>query len=139
MSKKISLTEPQALDLSQQNTERCLFSFKVINRARRTACCLPCFCSIGLINKVQSFEIYITHHLTNGSYHPWPCIFCLKDTIQVRRMIDCPHCLNNRNKVLKHLTESKLDVQSTHYMFDNFHEKFEYLKPLVTNLNTEHV
>lgn len=123
------LTEPRALDLSHQNTERCLFSFKVINRARRTACCLPCFFGTGLLKKVQSFEIFITHHLTNGRYSPWPCTFCSKDTVQSRRAIECPHCLNSYTKVLEQLRERKLDIKRTYYLFDNFHEKFEFLGP----------
>lgn len=123
-------TEP--LDLTRQNTERCLFSFKILNKLHHLACCLPCFCRTGLIGRVRSFEIFVTHHLSNGPYGPWPCCFCQKDTIQSRRAIDCPHCLNNYTKVIKHLRQQNIKTDRVHYLFDNLYERFEYLGPANT-------
>lgn len=129
MNNKSLPVEIPVLDLTRQNTERCLFSFKVLNKTRRLACCLPCFYSTGLIRTVRTFEVYITHHLTNKPHSAWPCAFCQEDTIQVRRAIECSHCLNNYFKVRRHLREKDLSVDQVHFLFDNFHERFEYLGP----------
>lgn len=131
MSNKSLPADIPVIDLTRQNTEKCLFSFKVLNRTRRVVCCLHCFCSTGLIRSVRSFEVYITHHVTNRPHSAWPCAFCLKDTIQVRRAIECSLCLNNYFKVKRHLREQNINIDQVHYMFDNFHEKFEYLGPLL--------
>lgn len=120
----------------RRNTDKCLFSFKVFNKAQRTACCLPCFCSTGLIRSLPVFEIFITHHLTNAPHCPWPCVFCLKDTIQVRRVIECTHCLNNYSKVSKQLKDRNLPIEQTHFLFDNLHEKFEFINPLPEIVST---
>lgn len=131
-----SPTEP--LDLTHSNTERCLFSFKVLNKLRRLACCLPCFCRTGLIGRVKTFEVYITHHITNGPYGSWPCCFCSKDTIQNRRAIDCPLCLNSHIKVIRHLRQRSIRPDQVYFLFDNLHERFEFLGPRVLP-QTKHV
>lgn len=137
MNGDIPTTQPHTPSLDYQNTERCLFSFKVLHKTRRVACCLPCFCRTGLINRVQRFQILISHHLINGRYRPWPCVFCKRDTIQARRAIECSHCLNNYTKIAIHFRNQDLPYNRMYYLFDNLHERYEQLT-LIQNNNARH-
>lgn len=137
MSGDIPTVQPYTPSSEHRNAERCLFSFKVLHRSRRIVCCLPCFCSTGLINKVRNFQVFITHHLINGPYLPWPCVFCQKDTIQARRAIECSHCMHNYTKISIHLASQNLPYHRMYYLFDNLHEKYEHLV-FIQNNNAWH-
>lgn len=118
------------LDLSTPNHEYCLFSIRIVNRVRKVYSCVRCFCSTGLSNRVQSFEIFITHHITNGPYLPCLCVFCRKDLIRKRRVADCPRCLNSYVTVLNHFRAQGIDIHKIHFLFDLFNNKFEHIGPV---------
>lgn len=133
MNSSTPTAQPYTPSLNHQNTERCLFSFRILHRSRLLACCLPCFYRTGLVNRVRRFQIFISHHLIHGRYRPCPCIYCDKDTIQARRAIECPHCLNNYTKIVAHFRNENLPYNRINYLFDNLHEQYERLTLLQNN------
>lgn len=118
------------LDLSNPNHEYCLFSVRIVNRVRKVYSCVRCFCNTGLANRVQSFEIFITHHITNGPYSPSLCVFCRKDLIRKRRAVNCPRCLDSYIIVSNHFRVQDIDIRKIHFLFDIFNNKFEYVGPI---------
>lgn len=118
------------LDLSKPRNEYCLFGLRVVNRARQAYSCIRCFCSTGLANRIQSFEIYITHHIANGPHRPHLCMFCHQDLIKKRQVSDCPRCSNSYPTVLRHFRTHNLDVHETEFIFDLFNNRFEHLRPM---------
>jgi len=112
---------------SYSSTEKCLFSFRVINRLNNLSCCLTCFCDTGLISRVQNFEIFITHHIANGPYSPWTCAFCQRDIIQSRPIALCTLCMHAYTNQLIKLRNRRINLPNTHFLFDTFNEKFEYI------------
>jgi len=125
MSNKNSL--PTHSRSSSSNTEKCLFSFRVINRLNNLSCCLTCFCDTGLISHVQSFEIFITHHIPNGPYTPWICVFCQRDNIQSRPITLCTLCIHAYTNQLVRLRNRRIDLSNAHFLFDVFNNKFDYI------------
>jgi len=109
------------------DTEKCLFSFRVINRVNNLSCCLTCFCDTGLLSRVQSFEIFITHHIANGPYTPWKCVFCDRDNIQSRPAAFCRQCMHAYTIQIIKSIGSGIDLPNTHFLFNVFTNKFEYL------------
>lgn len=120
-------TTPAPIDLSNPNHEYCLFSIRVVNRMRKVYSCVRCFCNTGLVNRVQSFEIFITHHITNGPYSPSLCVFCRKDLIRKQRVVNCSRCLDSYVVVSNHFRVQDIDVRKVHFLFDIFNKKFEYI------------
>lgn len=114
-------------DLSNPNHEYCLFSIRVVNRVRKVYSCVRCFCNTGLVNRVPSFEIFITHHITNGPYSPSICVFCRKDLLTKRRAINCSRCLDSYVAISNHFRVQNIDVSKIHFLFDIFNNNFEYI------------
>jgi len=112
---------------SYNDTEKCLFSFRVLNRLNNLSCCLTCFCDTGLISCVQSFEIFITHHIVNGPYSPWICVLCQQDIIQSRSVDLCALCRHAYIEQLVKLRFQGINLSNTHFLFDIFNNKFEYI------------
>jgi len=111
---------------SYRDTEKCLFCFRVLNRTNNLFCCLTCFCDTGLITCVQSFEIFITHHIVNGPYSPWICVFCQQD-IQSRPIDLCGLCRRTYNEQLIKLRFQGINLCNSNFLFDIFNNKFEYI------------
>jgi len=114
------------------DTEKCLFSFRVINRVNNLSCCLTCFCDTDLISRVQSFEIFITHHIANGPYTPWDCVFCHRDNVQSRPIAFCRICTHAYTTQLIKLRNSGINLPNTQFLFNVFTNKFEYLGAALT-------
>jgi len=107
--------------------EKCLFSFRIINRHLNTSCCLTCFCDTGLIYRVQNFEIFISHYIANGPYAPHICAFCKKDIIVSRPIALCRHCMSAYSHQLIKL---RIDLSKIHFLYDIFNDKFEYFNSI---------
>jgi len=117
---------PSTSACSYNDPERCLFSFRVLNRLLNTACCLTCFCDTGLVYRVQQFEIFITHHISNGPYTPIICTFCKRDIITSRPIALCTHCMH---AYTRQLIKLRVDLSKVHFLFDIFNNRFEYFNP----------
>jgi len=120
MSTNSSLPHPS---YTYTDPERCLFSFRVLNRILNVSCCLTCFCDTGLVYRVQNFEIFITHHIANGPYAPLICTFCKKNIILSRPMPLCTYCMH---AYTNQLIKLRIDLSNFHFLFDVFNNKFEY-------------
>jgi len=114
---------------SHRDTEKCLFCFRVLNRTNNLSSCLTCFCDTGLIFSVQNFEIFITHHIVNGPYTPWICVFCQQDIIQSRPIDFCRLCSRAYVEQLVKLRFQGINLCDSHFLFDIFNNKFEYIRP----------
>jgi len=118
---------PSRSSSSSNNTEKYLFSFRVINRVNGASYCLTCFCDSGLINRVQTFEIFITHHISNGPYNPWVCVLCRGNSIQTRPAAFCTVCMNALSLQQIKLRHRGIDLSTTHFLYNNFTNKFEFI------------
>jgi len=112
--------------------EKCLFSFRVINRVNGASCCLTCFCDSGLINQVQNFEIFITHHISNGPYNPWICVFCRGNSIQTRPAALCTVCMRALSYQQIKLRHRRINLSTTNFLYNNFTNKFEFIGGTLT-------
>jgi len=118
---------PSCSNSSFHDTEKCLFSFRVVNRIDNTSCCLTCFCESGLINRVQNFEIFINHLISNGPYTPWVCSVCHWNNIQVRPAALCTVCMHALALLQIKLRRSRIDLSTTHFLYNHFTHKFEFV------------
>jgi len=118
---------PSNSSSSFHDTEKCLFSFRVVNRIDNTSCCLTCFCESGLINRVQNFEIFINHLISNGPYTPWVCSVCNWNNIQVRPAALCTVCMHALALLQIKLRHSRIDLSTTHFLYNHFTHKFEFI------------
>jgi len=97
---------------------KCIRSSRILNRDTHNTFCLKCFASAEITS--DSYELVITHHLTNGLQDQYICTSCNRRLCHARPTLECSMCSQKFAEIYFKFRERNIDIHRSVFRIDIF-------------------
>jgi len=102
---------------------KCVRSSRILNRNTHNTFCMKCFAGAEITS--DSYELVITHQLTNGLSDQYICVSCNRRLCHVRPTLECSMCSRKFTDVYFKFRERGIDISQSIFRIDLFSNTIE--------------
>jgi len=97
---------------------KCVRSSRILNRNTHNTFCMQCFAHADITT--DSYELVVTHHLTNGLQDQYICANCNKRLCHARPTLECSMCSKKFTELYTKFRERGIDLTQSFFRVDLF-------------------
>lgn len=118
------------------STDKCLWSARFRGSDPQRSRCMACFINNAIADaSVETpptlANIKIEHYFVRGPYVPYICDMCERSYVKEKPIDQCPLCRVKLTSFLNCLTERRVPVDETWFMYNVYEDKLMYLRTLL--------